>query len=60
MPYLSINLLVADIKQAMLLFISSVPLPYNLPSSIVAEKGGKRQDSSLPAGTTSVCPANAK
>ena len=47
-------------KQAILLFISSTPLPYNLSFSIVAEKGGKRQDSSFPAGTTSVCPAKAR
>ena len=52
--YLLKNLLVAEIKQAILLFISSAPLPNNLPSAIVAEKGGYFHDSSLPGGTTSV------
>ena len=59
-PCLLIKEFVAEIKHAILLFMSSAPLPNSFPSAIVAEKGGYFQDFSLPGGTTSVWPAKAR
>ena len=44
-------------KQAILVFMSAAPRPYNLPSRSVGSNGSESHFSTGPVGTTSVCPA---
>lgn len=54
------HFLIAETNAAIPVFISDAPRPYSVPSLISASKGGNFQSVTLPIGTTSTCPANAK